>query len=118
MANKECPSCKTKCGPRTMKCKQCNYSFIIENLGLDVQPKLDKPEIPKQTKRKRRKKKWTVIHWEDLEFRDMIKVSKGPYYLTREGKKIPMGPSGRLRVISKDENGLVCRDIDYGGMEY
>lgn len=51
------------------------------------------------------------INWKDLVKGDRIKVSSGPYYVSR-GEFIPMGYRGRFVVESIDEQGIRAYGLD------
>lgn len=93
---KKCDSCgSTNNGPRSYVCKDCGEMFIFKPKGKEA----------KNTKIIR------DFNWKDLVKGDRIKVSSGPYFVSR-GEFIPMGYRGRFVVDSIDENGIKAWGID------
>ena len=92
---KTCPNCSTETGPRAYCCPKCNHVFVFK---------------PKSKEAKNTK----IIHnfnWRDLIKGDRIKVSGGPYYVSR-GEFIPMGYRGRFIVEGLDKNGIMAWGLD------
>ncbi len=98
---KICPICNTEQSLRKRVC-ECEYVFY---------------ESKKYTKR-------IVKDWTALNPGDKIKVSGGSYFLSKTGKKIPMGHRGQFTVtdLSKDciiaSSGLGSVQIIYMGQVY
>jgi len=86
---KICDACGTSTGPRAFICKKCNTPFTFKV----------KSKEQKNTKIIR------DINWRELQKGDRIKVSGGPYFVSR-GDFIPMGYRGRFIVDSIDEYGI------------
>jgi hypothetical protein len=51
------------------------------------------------------------FNWKNLVKGDRIKVSSGPYFVSK-GEFVPMGYRGRFVVDSLDENGILAWGID------
>lgn len=93
---KKCDRCgSTNNGPRSYVCKDCGEMFTFKPKGKEA----------KNTKIVR------DFHWKELVKGDRIKVSGGPYYVSK-GEFIPMGYRGRFLVDSIDENGIRAYGID------
>jgi ribosomal protein L40E len=86
---KICDACGTSTGPRAFICKKCNTPFTFKV----------KSKEQKNTKIIR------DINWRELQKGDRIKVSGGPYFVSR-GDFIPMGYRGRFIVDSIDQYGI------------
>jgi hypothetical protein len=92
---KTCPNCSTTTGPRAYACKSCGHVFVF---------------LPK-SKEKKNTKIIKDFNWRDLIKGDKIKVSGGPYYVSR-GEFIPMGYRGRFIVEAIDQYGIRAYGID------
>lgn len=92
---KTCPNCSTTTGPRAYACKSCGYVFAFK----------PKSKEAKNTKIIR------DFNWRELTRGDRIKVSGGPYYVSR-GEFIPMGYRGKFIVESIDEKGIRAYGLD------
>ncbi len=90
MANKECPSCHNKCGPRTNICKHCQHVFRPQCLA-------GKPEN-------------LISEWKNLEPGQYIYVhhDSGPYRIAK-GIRKNFGESGEFRVEEIREDGILCK---------
>jgi len=85
---KTCDKCGTSNGPRSKRCKQCNYGFAF-----------------KVKSREERTTKSIKANWRDLVKGDRIKVRGGPYY-EKNGEITPMGYNGKFIVDSIDDQGI------------
>jgi DNA-directed RNA polymerase subunit RPC12/RpoP len=93
---KKCDNCgSTNNGPRSYVCKDCGEMFVF---------KLKSKEA-KNTKIVR------GVDWRTLQKGDRIKVSSGPYFVSK-GEFIPMGYRGRFVVESLDANGILAWGLD------
>ena len=93
---KTCDHCgSTNNGPRSYVCKDCGEMFVF---------KLKSKEA-KNTKIVR------DVDWRTLQKGDRIKVSSGPYFVSK-GEFIPMGYRGRFVVESLDSNGILAWGLD------
>lgn len=92
---KACPKCGQITGPRAYFCKSCNTPFVFKAKSKDA----------KNTKIIR------DFHWRELVRGDRIRVSGGPYYVSK-GEFIPMGYRGRFVVDSIDEHGIRAFGLD------
>lgn len=86
---KTCKPCGHKTGPRSKKCPKCGERFLFA------------PKIHKTDKAKR-----AAINWRELVKGDVIKTRGGPYWITGDGRRIPMGYSGTFYVQKVTENGI------------
>ncbi len=94
---KICKNCGISCGPRSLACPKCGIKFIFK----DKSPAqiLDKimGNIPSKT----------LCDYKTLERGDRIKViqGSGPYFKSKEtGENIPMGYTGKFKVLYVDKN--------------
>lgn len=93
---KKCDRCgSTKNGPRSYVCKDCGEMFVFKPKGKEA----------KNTKVVR------DFNWKDLIKGDRIKVSSGPYFVSK-GEFIPMGYRGRFVVEGIDEHGIKAWGLD------
>jgi len=92
---KTCPKCDTMTGPRAYACKKCNYVFSFKM----------------KSKEERTTKVIKNIDWRTLEKGDKIKVTGGPYFVSK-GDFIPMGYRGKFIVEGIDDNGIKAWGID------
>ena len=91
----ENPVCGKPNGPRSFMCKYCNTPFVF------------KPS----SKEKKNTKIIKDFNWKDLVKGDRIRVSSGPYFVSK-GEFIPMGYRGRFIVDSVDANGVLAWGLD------
>lgn len=92
---KTCPNCSAETGPRAYCCPKCNYIFVFK-------PKSKEAKTTKVVR---------DFNWRDLVKGDRIKVSSGPYFVSK-GEFIPMGYRGRFVVDSIDDNGILAWGVD------
>lgn len=92
---KICASCGKGNGPRAFACKFCNTPFVFKA----------KSKEAKNTKIIR------DINWKDLVKGDRIKVSGGPFFMSK-GEFVHMGYRGRFIVESLDKNGILAWGLD------
>lgn len=92
---KTCEKCGTTTGPRAYMCKNCNAPFVFKA----------KSKEAKNTKIIR------DFNWRELVKGDRIRVTGGPYYVSR-GEFIPMGYRGRFVVDSIDDQGIRAYGLD------
>jgi hypothetical protein len=90
-----CDSCGHCTGPRAYMCPKCNNPFVFKA----------------QSKEKKNTKIIKDFNWRDLVKGDKIKVSGGPYFVSR-GEFIPMGYRGRFIVESIDDKGIRAMGLD------
>jgi hypothetical protein len=92
---KTCENCGHLTGPRAYICSKCNTPFAFKV----------------QSKEKRNTKIIKDFNWHDLVKGDKIKVTGGPYYVSK-GEFIPMGYRGRFIVEAIDEKGIRATGLD------
>lgn len=92
---KACSNCGKITGPRAYFCKGCNTPFVFKA----------------QSKEKKNTKIIRDVNWRELQKGDRIKVSGGPYFVSR-GEFIPMGYRGRFIVDSIDQYGIKAWGLD------
>ena len=92
---KICASCGSPNGPRSFACKSCNAPFVFKV----------KSKEAKNTKIIR------DVNWKDLVKGDRIKVSGGPFFMSK-GEFVHMGYRGRFIVESLDKNGILAWGLD------
>lgn len=92
---KACEKCGTVTGPRAYMCKNCNTPFVFKA----------------KSKEAKNTKLIKDFNWRELVKGDRIKVSSGPYYVSK-GDFIPMGYRGRFVVESIDEHGIRAFGLD------
>lgn len=92
---KTCDNCGTLTGPRAYICPNCNYQFVFKA----------------QSREKKNTKIIKDINWKELQKGDRIKVSGGPYFVSK-GEFIPMGYRGKFVVESIDEFGIKAWGLD------
>lgn len=91
----ENPVCGKPNGPRSFMCKYCNTPFVF------------KPS----SKEKKNTKIIKDFNWKDLVKGDRIRVSSGPYFVSK-GEFIHMGYRGRFVVEGVDEHGIKAWGLD------
>jgi hypothetical protein len=92
---KTCPNCSHETGPRAYCCPKCNHIFCFK---------------PK-SKEAKNTKIIQNVNWRELVKGDRIKVTGGPYFVSR-GEFIPMGYRGKFIVEGVDANGILAWGID------
>lgn len=92
---KACEKCGTVTGPRAYMCKKCNTPFVFKA----------------KSKEAKNTKLIKDFNWRELTKGDRIRVTGGPYYVSR-GEFIPMGYRGRFVVESIDDQGIRAYGLD------
>jgi hypothetical protein len=104
---KICPNCQKINGCRSFVCSNCNHVFAI------------KKDTMISAKEKRTHVSVKNFDWRSLEHGDKIKITNGPYFLTKEGELIPMGYKGKFTVEKIDETGILAWSMGkHSGIAY
>lgn len=95
---KSCSACGFCTGPRAYACPKCHAPFVFKL----------------QSKEKKNTKIIRDFDWKELMPGDRIKVTGGPYYMSKSQEFVPMGYRGRFVVQKLDDNGIIAYS-DKGG---
>lgn len=102
---KICPKCQTPTGPRAFTCKHpgCHHVFV------------SKKDTTISAKEKRTHIGIKNFDWKSLVKGDKIKITNGPYFLTKDNELIPMGYRGKFVVEKIDDKGILAWGLDKSG---
>lgn len=104
--SKTCPNpkCNNLCGPRSFECNSCGHIFIFKS---KVATQAAKTKVT-------RERRYRTVPIEDLVKGDTIKVKPGSYYVTNDGKKMPMGEKGMFTFVKHAPNGILASSRKLG----